>query len=77
MSRRKSLEIGKKVQNKVYRCLRTADRGVKEKGFRVLKGAMCPALLVELGFLSKSETERNFRNPKVLDEIAESIAAAL
>jgi N-acetylmuramoyl-L-alanine amidase len=77
MSRRRSREIGTRVNDSLWRSLDSPDRGVKEAGFRVLKGAECPALLVEVGFLSNRETERKFRQSEYLDRIAEAVAAGI
>jgi N-acetylmuramoyl-L-alanine amidase len=77
MSRRQSRRLGAKVQKSLVRGVRDGDRGLKSAGFRVLKGARCPAILVEIGFLSNPSTERRFRRSAYLDRIARSIADAL
>ncbi|MFC1672280.1 N-acetylmuramoyl-L-alanine amidase [Planctomycetota bacterium] len=77
MSRRESLQIGSSVQKKLSRDLYSENRGVTGAGYRVLKGAMCPALLVEVGFLSNPSTERKFRKSSYLDRIAASIAGSI
>ena len=77
MSRHKSFQIGNSVQEKLSSDLYSKDRGLKQAGFRVLKGAMCPALLIEVGFLSNPATERKFRKSSYLDRIAASIAGSI
>ncbi len=77
MSRCRSIEIGAKVQESLHQVLSSADRGVKGAGFRVLKGAMCPALLLEIGFISNPDTERKLRSSKYLDSIVRSIVSAI
>lgn len=77
MSRSRSLQIGTKVQGALHKGLLTQDRGVKGAGFRVLKGALCPALLVEVGFISNPQTERKLKDSKYLDRIAKAISAGM
>ncbi len=77
MSRRQSRRLGAKVQKSLVHGVRDEDRGLKSAGYRVLKGARCPAILVEIGFLSNPSTERRFRRAAYLDRIARSIADAL
>jgi N-acetylmuramoyl-L-alanine amidase len=77
MSRRQSRKVGAKVQKSLVRGVREEDRGLKSAGYRVLKGARCPAILLEIGFLSNPSTERRFRRGAYLDRIVRSIADAL
>lgn len=50
--------------------------GDKEARFAVL-GTRCPAVLVEMGFVSHPATEEQFRKPEVLHEIAFNICDAI
>ena len=77
VSRSRSLKIGTKIQKSLHKGLLTQDRGVKGAGFRVLKGALCPALLVEVGFISNPPTEKKLKNPRYLDRIAKAISAGM
>jgi N-acetylmuramoyl-L-alanine amidase len=77
MSRRRSMAIGERVCDSLERGLSSPNRGVKEAGFRVLKGARCPAVLVETGFLSNPSTEQKYKQQEYLDKVAEAIAAAI
>ena len=47
--------LAQMVQGRLIKRADTIDRGVKQAGFTVLKGALMPAVVVELGFLSNTE----------------------
>jgi len=53
------------------------NRGVKQAGFSVLKGAKMPAVLVEAAFISNESGERKLRSSKFQSELAESICAGV
>ena len=53
------------------------DRGVKRARFRVLRNTDCPAVLVECGFLSNTEEERNFLGFRYKNRVAEGIAEGI
>lgn len=53
------------------------DRGVKQAGFYVLRGAFMPAVLVELAFISNSQEERLLRSLDYRYKAAEAIVAAI
>ncbi len=50
-----------------------ADRGVRQAGFYVLRGAYMPSVLVELGFLSNPTEERKLRDTSYQRKLAEAI----
>ena len=54
-----------------------ADRGVRRGGFRVLRGVDMPAVLVEMGFLSNRNEERNLRDKGYRRRLAEALAGAV
>jgi len=45
------------IQNNLIALTNRVDRGVKEANFYVLRETRCPAVLVELGFISNEEEE--------------------
>jgi N-acetylmuramoyl-L-alanine amidase CwlD len=55
----------------------TPDRGVKEAGFYVIKNAKCPAVLVELEFVSNAEGEKKLRDRAYRKRLAEALADAI
>ena len=77
MSRRRSADVAGIVNRSLCKKLDSPDRGVREAGFRVLKGAECPAILVEIGFLSNVPTERKLMKGEYLDKVAEAVAAGI
>jgi N-acetylmuramoyl-L-alanine amidase len=50
---------------------------VRQAPFRVLVGATCPAVLVELGFLSHPEEEALLAQPAYRDRLASALTEAL
>ncbi len=53
------------------------DRGVKQAGFYVLRGAFMPSVLVELAFISNRDEERLLRQLDFRYQSAEAIVAAI
>ena len=53
------------------------NRGVKQAGFSVLKGAKMPAVLVEAAFISNASGERKLSSSKFQKELAESICVGV
>ncbi len=53
------------------------NRGDKEAGFYVLKYTLAPAVLIEVGFLSNRNEEKNLRTPSYRQKIAEGLARSL
>lgn len=53
------------------------DRGVKRLPLAVLEGAMCPAVLVEVGYLTNDQEALALGTSAVQDAVAEAIAEAV
>ncbi|MFW6134302.1 MAG: N-acetylmuramoyl-L-alanine amidase [Elusimicrobiota bacterium] len=53
------------------------DRGVKQAGFYVMKGARMPAVLIELAFVSNKREERLLNSRKFQEKVADGICEAL
>ncbi|MEK7468191.1 MAG: N-acetylmuramoyl-L-alanine amidase [Planctomycetota bacterium] len=74
-------ETGRKLAEQIRKTFAdrfdTPDRGVKEAGFMVIKNAPCPAVLVELEFVSNPTGERNLRDGGYRKRLAAAVADAV
>jgi hypothetical protein len=55
----------------------TSNRGVRRRGFFVLRRTRIPAVLVECGFLTNAAEARNVQNANYRQKLAEEIAAGV
>jgi len=62
------------VQNSLIKYTRAVNRGIKHAQFVVLDQAPCPAILIEMGFLSNSGEERLLGSRSYQDKVAIGIA---
>lgn len=76
-SREESLIMAQEIRNQFRRNLDTEDRGIKEAGFRVLRGTEAPAVLVELEFISNARGERELGSPSHRQKLAELLFQAV
>ena len=53
------------------------DRGIKRAGFRVLRKADCPAILLECGFISNVQDREKLVQEEYLNALAETIATGV
>lgn len=53
---------------------KVSDGGVREAPFWVLVGALMPAVLIEIGYISHAEESLKISNPKYQDRLAKGIA---
>ncbi len=72
-----SSELASIVTRNVSKGTLLSNRGVRQAGFYVMKGARMPAVLVELGFLSNREDERLINCEDFQRSAARSITAAV
>ena len=56
---------------------KTENRGIKQAPFRVLAGATMPAVLVEVGFISHPDEEKQLRSATFQENVASAIATAV
>lgn len=65
------------VHRDLLRFTRAADRGVKRARYDVLADAICPALLVECGFMSNKEENSRLQSGEYRDKVASGIASGI
>ncbi len=65
------------IQSKLCAAFGFTDRGVRQAPFVVLRGAQCPAVLVELGFITNPDEEKLLSNPDHRRRLAEVLAEAI
>lgn len=66
--------LGYEIQRQVIHDLHTSDRGHKRQRFKVLRLALCPAVLIEGGYLSNDGEARKIATPAYRESLARSIA---
>ena len=74
---KESEELAAMVQEEMAKKVKSKNRGVKQAGFHVLIGASMPNILIEAGYLTNRNEEKNLRNPKYRQIIANSIYKAI
>ena len=74
---KESEELAAMIQSEMGKSVKSKNRGVKQAGFHVLIGASMPNVLIEAGFLSNRNEEKNLRNSKYRQVIANSIYKAI
>ncbi|MBE6403226.1 MAG: N-acetylmuramoyl-L-alanine amidase [Lentisphaerae bacterium] len=72
-----SMFLAWNVQNILVRSTRAVDRGVKHARFVVLRETRCPSILVECGFISNRNEERNLGLAMYQEKLAQSIALGI
>ena len=77
MHMKESEELAAMIQEEMAKKVKSKNRGVKQAGFHVLIDASMPNVLIEAGYLTNSNEERNLRNPKYRQTIANSIYRAV
>ncbi len=69
-----SSTLAESIHTSIIRLTGRGDRGVRQAPFVVLEGAVMPAVLVELGFISNRSDKRWLLSASGREEIARSIA---
>ena len=72
-----SATLAEEIQERLAADMGMENRGVKQAGFRVLVGAFMPAVLVELGFLSNPDDEKELTSDAWRDRMTDSVTAAI
>jgi N-acetylmuramoyl-L-alanine amidase len=74
---RESRDLAQLILGELEGVWNSDNRGIKaQHNLRVLKGTNCPAVLVELEFVSNPQAERQLGNAAVQKRLAEAIAEA-
>jgi N-acetylmuramoyl-L-alanine amidase len=74
---RASNDLAEVVQDGIATVHTGPDRGVKRAGFRVLVGALMPAVLVEVAFISNAREARQIADRAYQERVAVAIAEAI
>jgi len=72
-----SSALAESVQRQMNALAGTRDRGVRQAPFRVLMGATMPAILVEVGFISNPDEERQLSQLGYRNRVVEALARAV
>ncbi len=74
---KQSSQLAEFVQQELNELLNTRNRGVKQAPFKVLTGAACPAILVEVAFITNPEEEKQLQSEDFQARVAEAIYRGL
>jgi len=74
---KQSSQLAEFVQLELNELLNTRNRGVKQAPFKVLTGAACPAILVEVAFITNPEEEKLLQSEDFQSKVAEAIYRGL
>jgi N-acetylmuramoyl-L-alanine amidase len=72
-----ALPLADAIERNLLTLPRSANRGVHVAGFRVLRNAQYPSVLVECGFLSNKSEGNRARSEDYRDQLADKIAEAI
>jgi N-acetylmuramoyl-L-alanine amidase len=70
---KQSSELAERIQRELNSLLGTRNRGIKQAPFKVLTGVACPAVLVEIAFISNPSEERKLKTDAFQDDVARAI----
>ncbi len=72
-----SSELAESIQRELNLLLSTHNRGIKQAPFKVLTGVACPAVLVEVAFLSNPVEEKQLLTERFQSRVAQAIYRGL
>jgi N-acetylmuramoyl-L-alanine amidase len=73
----RSAALAAAVHRNVVRVMGTPDRGIRQRGFYVIRNTKCPAVLVEPGFLTNSGEVARLSTSSFQDQLAGALAQAI
>jgi len=65
--------LAESIQKELNLLLRTSNRGIKQAPFKVLAGVACPAVLVEVAFISNPKEERRLAKEGFQINVAKAV----
>jgi len=71
-----SVNLAKYIQSNVCQAASRQNKGVHQAGFLVLRQTSMPSCLVELGFISTPEEERQLNDPIIQDQLSRGLYQA-
>ncbi len=74
---RQSSQLAEIIQSELNVLLGTRNRGIQQAPFKVLSGVACPAVLIEVAFLSNPDEEKRLASPDFQIRVAEAIYRGL
>ena len=74
---RASRRVAEGIVANFEKSLSSPDRGLKEAGFYVIRNTRCPAVLVEVEFVSNAQGERDLGSPSYRQKLADLIGDAV
>jgi N-acetylmuramoyl-L-alanine amidase len=74
---KQSSRLAEIVQAELNELLGTRNRGIKQAPFKVLTGAACPAVLVEVAFISNPEEENKLLDPAFQNTVVQAVYRGL
>ncbi len=74
---KQSQRLAEIIQDELNSLLGTKDRGIKQAPFKVLTGVACPAVLVEVAFISNPQEERDLAREEFQQNVAQAIYRGL
>jgi len=74
---KQSSQLAEFIQKELNVLLGTENRGIKQAPFKVLTGVACPAVLVEVAFISNPEEERRLETEEFQRSVAQAIYRGL
>jgi len=70
---KESSQLAENIQAELNSLLGTKNRGIKQAPFKVLTGVACPAVLVEVAFITNPVEEKKLVNDDFQDKVAQAI----
>jgi N-acetylmuramoyl-L-alanine amidase len=70
---KQSSQLAENIQVELNSLLGTRNRGIKQAPFKVLTGVACPAVLVEVAFLTNPTEEKKLVGEDFQDKVARAI----